>query len=95
MEIDKTTLNDLSVFDAEDEFSVFNKINFCETSGGKEQLLRNFNHPFTTIDEINGVQQTLRFILQNQASWPTQITNGTIMVIEKFYQSYAAFSLFL
>lgn len=87
MEIDKTTLNDLSVFDSEDEFSVFNKLNFCKTSGGSEQLFNNFNHPFTTIDEINGIQQTLRFILQNQQYWPQRITNGTIMVIEKFYLS--------
>lgn len=40
MEIDKTTLNDLSIFNNEEEFSVFNKLNFTRTSQGKEQLKR-------------------------------------------------------
>ncbi len=87
MEIDKTTLNDLSVFNSEEEFSIFSKFNFCKTIGGKAKLHDNFNKPLSTIDEIKGIQQTLRFILQNQQHWPMQITNGTIMVVEKFYQS--------
>jgi len=87
MEIDKTTLNDLSIFDIEEEFSVFHKINLCRTSGGKEQLFRYFNNPLNTIEAITGVQQTLQLILKNELHWPAQITNGTIMVIEKFYQS--------
>jgi hypothetical protein len=87
MEIDKTTLNDLSIFDIEEEFSVFHKINLCRTSGGKEQLFRCFNNPLNTIEAITGVQQTLQLILKNEQYWPAQITNGTIMVIEKFYQS--------
>jgi len=85
MEIDKTTLIDLSIFNTEEEFSVFNKFNFCKTIGGKERLLANFGKPLSTIDEIKGIQQTLKTILQNQPYWPAQITNGTIMVIEKFY----------
>jgi DNA mismatch repair protein MutS len=87
MEIDKTTLNDLSIFDTEEEFSVFHKINRCKTSGGRDQLFHCFNNPLTTIEAITGVQQTLQTILQNEQYWPAQITNGTIMVIEKFYQS--------
>jgi DNA mismatch repair protein MutS len=93
MEIDKTTLTDLSIFDtgsifeAGEGFSIFHKFNFCKTSGGKAQLHTNFSKPFTTIDEIKGVQQTLQTILQKQHYWPTQITNGSIMVIEKFYQA--------
>src|SRR5260221_9325877 len=87
MEIDKTTLNDLSVFNTEEEFSVFNKLNFCKTIGGKAKLRDNFNKPLSNIDQIKDVQQILKVILQNQQYWPTQISNGTIMVIEKFYQS--------
>src|ERR1700739_3857823 len=87
MEIDKVTLTDLSIFNSEDEFSVFGKFNFCNTIGGKEQLLQNFSKPFSTIEEKQGVQQTLKLILKEQQFWPTQISNGTIMVIEKFYQA--------
>jgi len=45
MEIDKTTLNDLSILDAAEEFSIFNKLNFCRTVGGREKLYDNFMKP--------------------------------------------------
>ena len=34
METDKTTLNDLSIFNHDEEFSIFNKLNFTRTVGG-------------------------------------------------------------
>jgi DNA mismatch repair ATPase MutS len=85
METDKTTLYDLSILNADDDFSVFEKVNCCRTSGGKERLMDNFLHPLTKLSEIQGIQQTLKIILQKQQYWPTQISNGSIMVIEKFY----------
>src|SRR5580692_10746958 len=87
MEIDKTTLSDLSIFNIEEEFSVFNKLDFCKTTEGKERLRVVFSKPLTTIDEIKGIQQTLQVILQNEEHWPSQITNGGILMIEKFYQA--------
>lgn len=86
MQIDKTTLSDLSVFNHEEEFSVFGKLNFCKTTGGRDQLKVNFSKPLSGIDEITGIQQTLQIILANDQIWPKQISNGTIMVIEKFYE---------
>lgn len=87
MEIDKTTLADLVIFDREDEFSIFNKINFTITSRGKEQLKRNIGTPLPDIDAINNVQQTLLYILSKKDQWPLIISNGTIMVVERFYES--------
>jgi DNA mismatch repair protein MutS len=86
MEIDNTTLSDLSIFNTAEE-SIFHKFNFCKTTNGQEQLRLNFSKPLTSIDEIKGIQQTLQIILQKQHLWPAQITNGSIMVIEKFYQA--------
>ena len=87
MEIDKTTLTDLSILNADEEFSVFNKLNFCQTVGGREKLFDNFSNPLRTIEAIEGIQKTLKLILQKQQYWPKQISNGSVMVIEKFYQS--------
>ena len=87
MEIDKTTLADLVIFDKEDEFSVFNKINFTVTSRGNEQLRKNILTPLADVETIKNVQQTLLFIIKNKENWPTIISNGTIMVIEKFYET--------
>ena len=49
MEIDKTTLDDLSILNIEDDFSVFNKMNFCKTAGGKHKLYLNFSTPLNTV----------------------------------------------
>ena len=87
MEIDKTTLNDLSIFNNEEEFSVFKKLNFTRTSHGKDQLKKNLSTPLLSLEAITGVQQTLQLILSQLDQWPMQITNGTIMVIERFYES--------
>ncbi len=38
MEIDKTTLSDLSIFNAEEAFSVFNKLNFTVTAMARTSL---------------------------------------------------------
>ena len=87
MEIDKTTLNDLSVFNAGGEFSIFQKLDFTTTSGGRELLKRTFSRSLNSIGAIKGVQNTLRLIGQKKEQWPKMISNGSIMIIEKFYQA--------
>ncbi len=87
METDKTTLADLSILNQEEDFSFFNKLNKCTTSRGRDQLYNNFCTPLKTVAEIYGVQQTIQYIINSPQLWPKQISNGTIMVIEKFYES--------
>ena len=87
MEIDKTTLNDLSIFNQEEEFSIFNKVDLTKTTGGREKLKQFFGKSLTTVDAIAGVQQTLKVIQQNKNAWPEIISNGSIMVIQKFYEA--------
>ena len=87
MELDKTTLNDLSIFSPHDEFSIFEKLDFTRTSGGRENLKYFFSKTLSSIEEINGIQQTLQLIIKNKDSWPAIINNGTLMVIQKFYES--------
>lgn len=87
MEVDFTTYNDLSLFQAEEEFSVFHKLNFTRTMQGKEWLTQFFNNPFSNLKQIGETQQLLRTILGHIDSWPSSITNGTLMVVERFYES--------
>jgi DNA mismatch repair protein MutS len=87
METDKTTLTDLSIFNHEEEFSVFNKLNLTITSNGKEQLKKNLAIPLPSVDAISGIQQTLQLIIKQEKIWPTQVTNGTIKVVERFYET--------
>ena len=87
MEIDKTTLADLTIFNAIEDISVFNKLNLCRTVGGRDKLYDNFNNPLNSIEAIKGIQQTLQVILQNFEQWPAEISNGSVLMIEKFYQA--------
>lgn len=87
METDKTTLNDLAIFNADEDFSVFNVVNFTRTSNGKEQLRKNLRTPLSTLEAISGVQQTVQLIGRDTTRWPMQISNGTIMVVERFYEA--------
>ena len=84
MRIDKTTLYDLSVFDKDDDFSLFHKIDFTNTHAGRSTLLDFFKHPFGSIEEILQVQAIIKLIGDNIHAWPSNITNGTLLVIDKF-----------
>lgn len=87
MEIDIITYEDLSLFNKEEEFSIFHKLDFTRTRGGKDVLLEYFNHPFSSPEPIRATQQILALILEKMGEWPSSITNGTIMVMERFYET--------
>lgn len=87
MEIDKTTLQDLTIFAHQEHGSVFSKFNFCTTTGGTDKLLENFNTPLSSVQQINDIQATLQFIAAKKNKWPITITNGTVMVVEKFFST--------
>ena len=87
MQIDKTTYDDLSIFSHEEEFSIFHKVNFTRTRIGKDWLLEYFNKPFSELRQIKETQQILTLILKNEKDWPVSVTNGTIMVMEKYYET--------
>ncbi|MDR3712740.1 MAG: DNA mismatch repair protein MutS [Puia sp.] len=87
MDIDKTTYEDLSLFSHEEEYSIFHKLDCTRTRGGRDCLLELFNEPFGRIAPIRETQQILAQILRDADQWPLSISNGTIMVMEKFYET--------
>ena len=84
MQIDKITFSDISIFHSEEEYSVFHKLNFTKTLGGKEWLRRFFSEPHHDLKRIIGTQNIIKTLLRQLHDWPTEITNGTIIVIDKF-----------
>ncbi|HEY4155635.1 MAG TPA: hypothetical protein VGM24_09405, partial [Puia sp.] len=87
MQIDQTTLADLSVFSPADEYSLFNKLDLTRTVGGRIQLFQLFNQPFSSLDKIRETQQILAIIQRNENAWGKSISNGTVMVMERFYET--------
>src|SRR5687767_8993776 len=84
MQIDKQSFNDISIFHQEEEFSIFHKLNFTRTVGGKEWLRKFFTEPHNDIKKIHGTQKVIRTFMEHVNQWPAGITNGTILVMEKF-----------
>lgn len=87
MQADKTTINDLSIFHSEEEQSVFHHLNFTTSAGGKEWLRYFLAHPYSDLNKIQETQETIRLIILNLSKWPVVITNGTVMVVDKFYDT--------
>ncbi len=87
MQADKTTINDLSIFHGEEEQSVFHHLNFTTTIGGKDWLRYLLANPYSDLDKIQETQQMLRLIIKKEDQWPAMITNGTVMVVNKYYDS--------
>jgi DNA mismatch repair protein MutS len=88
MQADKTTLTDLSIFNVDEEQSIFKHLNFSKTVGGKDWLRYFLSTPLNTIADIVNTQQVIKKISSVLPQWETNnITNGTIMVIERFYET--------
>lgn len=87
MNVDNTTLNDLSIFAHEEELSVFHRLDFARTTGGRAWLRYYIDSPLNGIKPINERQQLLQRIISVLNKWPEVINNGTIMVLEKYFES--------
>lgn len=84
MLIDQTSFNDISIFHVEEEFSLFHKLNFTRTAGGREWLRKFFTEPHDNLEKIKGTQRIIRTFLACVDRWPAEISNGTLLVMDKF-----------
>lgn len=84
MQIDNTSFNDISIFHQEEEFSIFHKLNFTRTVGGREWLRKFFSEPHDSLEKILGTQKVIRTFMEHVKDWPTDISNGTVLVMDKF-----------
>ncbi|MCW3114602.1 MAG: mismatch repair protein MutS [Segetibacter sp.] len=87
MQADKTTIHDLSIFHSEEEQSVFHHLDFTTTIGGREWFRHLLAHPYSDLQKIEETQQTIRLIIEKADRWPTIISNGTVMVVQRYYDS--------
>ncbi len=83
MQIDQTSFSDISIFHQEEEYSIFHKLNFTKTVGGREWLRKFFSEPHDDLHKIRGTQKVIRTFMEHVNKWPTDISNGTVLVIEK------------
>ncbi|MDO8996262.1 MAG: DNA mismatch repair protein MutS [Sediminibacterium sp.] len=87
MQVDKVTLHDLSVFHSEEYQSVFHHVNLTLTNGGREHLRYLLAHPLDSIKAIEQTQLTIQQMSSIMDQYPISPSNGTVLVMEKFYES--------
>lgn len=83
MHIDDVSFNDISIFHAEEKFSIFHKLNFTRTEGGKFWLKQFFTTPLMMYKN-KGYSGYYQKLLPEAEEWPEEISNGTMMVMNKF-----------
>ena len=83
MRTDATTLQDISIFHPHEDDSIFHRLDFTRTHGGQEQLRKIFNQPHQDLNSILNTQQLLAALADKLEQWPEEITNGTLLVVEK------------
>ncbi|MGN6568101.1 MAG: MutS-related protein [Flavipsychrobacter sp.] len=87
MHNDKTTLKDLSIFGSDGGEGVFGLINHTHTLAGKEVLRQHIQHPPAKTESLQQMQDAVKFLSQHIDLWPASISNGTLVMLEKFYES--------
>lgn len=87
MHTDDTTRADISVIASDEEQSILHHLDFCKTQGGKVYLQRYLWEPLNTLPSIAARQQSLKQIINVLPQWPVGISNGTLLMIEKFLDS--------
>ena len=88
MQVDKITLQDIGLFDNEDHAGLANHLNFCKSNGGKAQLDVYLHEPLASLIKITERQTALSIFIKNMDSLDSmKITNGTCLVIEKFFET--------
>ncbi|WPQ63050.1 DNA mismatch repair protein MutS [Chitinophaga sancti] len=87
MELDKTTYYDLSIFNREEEFSLFHKLDFTTTTGGRHYLRQIYANPLKDIPALAQRHKALQYLIQEEDRWPVDITNGTIVVMENYLEA--------
>ncbi len=85
MNIDQTTLQDLSFFKG--EFNLFSLINHCTSQMGAAILKQHVINPPTSLESLISYQNAVKFWIVPSHHWPSIITNGTLVMIENFFES--------
>jgi DNA mismatch repair ATPase MutS len=86
MQPDATTLKDLSVF-AQGTQSIFDLIDKTTTQMGREALRRHVQHPPQHYHGLLTLQQSVAYLAAKPHVWTPTITNGTVVMLEKFFES--------
>ena len=88
MQVDKITLKDIGLFDNEESIGLISHLNFCKSNGGKMQLDHFLSSPLSSIASIEQRQNAIAYFIDHiHFVEALKITNGSTLVIEKFFDT--------
>lgn len=90
MTVDNITILDLGIINSTQSNSIYHKLCFATTNAGKDYLLQLIANPLNSIAKIKDRQQAIQFFVDKKAKLPSNITNGTLMVLQRFYDTHLA-----
>jgi len=86
MQNDKTTLKDLSFLSPEGG-DVFALIDHTSTQAGKDMLRKYIQQPPASFEKLKETQDAIRFWSEHLDLWPDIILNGTLVMLDKYFES--------
>ncbi len=92
MILDKQSKRDLHIFPEEGQKSLFEHIDFTISSQGKQYLKQLVLKTPATWEDCIAQQQTIQFMVQHTACWPSTISNGTLLLLEQFFETADTFT---
>lgn len=92
MRNDKRTLKDLSFIGSEQAGNIMHMIDRCTTFVGRAALEKHIYRSPADYVSLCRHQEAIRYLATQAPEWPEQITNGTIVMLEKFYESADSYS---
>jgi DNA mismatch repair protein MutS len=87
MQSDKRTLKDLSFMGNDAHGTVLNLIDRCNTFAGRAMLIRQIYNSPKSFELLCEQQEVIKYWARNTSHWSDTITNGTLVMLEKFYES--------
>jgi DNA mismatch repair protein MutS len=87
MQNDKTTLKDLSIFTTDGSKDVFSLIDFTTTQAGRDALQKHIQHPPGVYEKLKDTQDAVKFWSGHSNLWPSIVSNGTLVMLEKYFES--------
>ena len=87
MRTDRTTLKDLSIFTAGSSGGVFDLLDRATTAAGRDALRAHILEPPATYDALTRTQETVQWWTANPDAWTDKISNGTLVMLEKFFEA--------
>jgi DNA mismatch repair protein MutS len=92
MQSNNRTLKDLSFIGQVTEGNILNLIDRCTTYIGSKLLQKQLTKSPSSYSDLVAQQAVVQFWHQHPDQWPKQISNGTVVMVEKFYESADAYS---